>query len=281
MQTIKYHLMNSVSVLIFSFVLASTVTHLYRYSAEPSQGPSRSRTRTFAADKKMPAFDDYRGIITSGFFKIAQPESAVTVGTSAEGASAADLRLLGTISGPAPIARALIKKKTDPEAKIYKLRDNVFGFSLTQIMSSKVHLRLGKDVVILDLYAPENEGGIAPQSSSAPGSTEGKIQQTISRAFLQQKVLKKLDNALKGLQAGPYRVDGQIQGYRIMTIRPYNILYKLGARNGDIIKRVNGHPIDSTEKLYTLWGSIQGESRISVDLERNNKMMTYEFNISD
>lgn len=279
MQNVKYHLMNTAAVLLFSYVSATTVTHIYRFSMEPTFAPSKSQARQQAAAKRAPSFEEYGSIVSSGFFKVAHVPSGMTVGSAAEAAAATDLRLMGTISGSDPIARALIRKKSEPETKIYRLRENVFGYTLVRILSSKVHLRMGREMLILDMFAPEEEAQQAQQPSKS--GANGKVQQSLSRSFLQQKVLKNMDNALKGLRAGPYRIDGKVEGYRIITVRPYNILYKLGARNGDIIKRVNGHPIDSTEKLYRLWNSIQGESQVTVDLERNNKLMTYEFSISD
>ena len=90
-----------------------------------------------------------------------------------------------------------------------------------------------------------------------------------------------MDNALRGLRAGPYRVNGEVEGYRLITVRPYNILYKMGARNGDIVKRINGKKIDSTEKLYKMWDAFKSESRITTDIERGGKIITFEYNISE
>ncbi|HPJ36807.1 MAG TPA: hypothetical protein PLT75_00035 [Spirochaetota bacterium] len=282
MQNIKYHVLNITSVTIFSFVLASTMTQVYKYSAEPAFTPSRSRSKHYSGQQRPLTFIDYKtSIVDSGFFKVAQTMNGPDVGAAGPAANITDLQLLGTISGPANIARALIKKKTENDSKVYKIRDNINGYILVRILSSKVHLRLGRDIMILDMFADTNSSSGPSQSKPSSISSNGVVKKSLSRSYLQQKVLKKVDNALRGLRAGPYREDGQIKGYKLFQLRPYNILYKLGARRGDIIKRVNGHPIDSTEKLYKLWGAIQGESRIVIDLERNRNVMTYEFNITD
>jgi type II secretion system protein C len=83
--------------------------------------------------------------------------------------------------------------------------------------------------------------------------------------------MNNLDNAMKGIVAGPYRKNGQIEGYQLKKVRPYNILYKFGIRSGDVIKRVNGKELNSTEKLYSMWQTMQNESQISVDVERNGR----------
>jgi type II secretion system protein C len=191
-----------------------------------------------------------------------------------------DLQLLGTISGPASIARILIKKKQEKDAQIFKLWDDVYGYKLVRIDNSKIFLKKDKTTEILDMYPKEEK--IQPTSSPAAGGTaNSKNSQTISRSEIQQKVLNNIDNALEGLRAGPNTVNGKIEGYKLMRVSPNNILYKLGARSGDIARRINGHPIDSTEKLLGLWKSIQGDSKITVDLERGGQLLTFELNVTD
>jgi general secretion pathway protein C len=51
----------------------------------------------------------------------------------------------------------------------------------------------------------------------------------------------------------------------------------LGARGGDIIKRVNGMPLNDTEKMLEIWGSVKSATKITIDLERSGKILTYEF----
>jgi general secretion pathway protein C len=286
MQNIKYHTINTASMLFFSFVLASTITQVYRFSAVPTVVPTQAPRHGQRPARRVQTFNDYRTIIDSTFFRVASASGEGPQGLALQSGPAVsdtDLQLMGTISGPWQIARALIKKKSEPEAKIYKIGSDVFGFRVTSIYTSKVHLKMGKDIRILDLYedkAKEQAKPGQPLQAAAPGGRNS-VKQNLSRSELQQKVFKNMDTALQGMRAGPYRVDGKVEGYKIFRIRPYNILYKLGARPGDIIKRVNGHPINSTEKLYQLWESVKTDSRITVDLERNRQQLNYEFNITD
>lgn len=286
MQNIKYHTINTAAMLFFSFVLASTITQVYRFSAVPTVVPSQAPRQSQRQTRRVTSFNDYRSIIDSTFFRVASASGEGPQGLSVQAGPAVsdtDLQLMGTISGPWQMARALIKKKTEPEAKIYRMGSDVFGFKVTGIFTSKVHLKMGKDIRILDMYADKAKEQPKPGQPLQAGAPAGRnsVKQNLSRSELQQKVLKNMDNALQGMRAGPYRVDGKVEGYKIFRIRPYNILYKLGARPGDIVTRVNGHPINSTEKLYQLWESVKTDARITVDLERNRQPLHYEFNITD
>ncbi len=65
-----------------------------------------------------------------------------------------------------------------------------------------------------------------------------------------------------------------------MKVQEDSVLYMLGARSGDIVKRVNGKVLNSTERLYEMWASIKNESSISIDIDRNGKITTFIFNIT-
>jgi len=169
MQNIKYHALNTVSVLFFSYVLAATVSQIYRFSAVPSVVPSQTGRQAARPPRRVMSFNDYRPVIDSTFFKVAQPGAVQGPNVQAAPAvSETDLQLMGTISGPWQIARALIKKKTEPEAKIYRMGGDVFGYRVTGIYTSKVHLRLGKEIRILDMYA-DKVSGIVTSISSLDG----------------------------------------------------------------------------------------------------------------
>jgi general secretion pathway protein C len=281
MQNIKYHILNTASVVFFSFILALTINQFIRLSFITVPTSPSKKQKVHSVQRGSRSFDDYKVLLDSGFFKLANPNAAPGVdGTASVSSAVSDLQLLGTISGPSSIARALIKKRNEKDAEVFNLWQTVYGFKLVRIDNAKVYLKGADRVEVLDMFAELEQKG---QSKNAPPASgqEGKIKQSISRAELQQKVLGDMDNALKGLTAGPHRVDGKVEGYKLFRIAPSNMLYKLGARSGDVVKRVNGHPIDSTEKLYKMWQSIQGESRITIDLERGGKLVSYDFSITE
>jgi general secretion pathway protein C len=283
-QNIRYHLINTTAVILFSSITALTIIQFIRLGISPVYSVSSEKEKYTAPQAVKKNFDEYKAILESNFFKIASETG--TAKDSGNGITPAasdlnELQLLGTISGPASIARILIKKKQDKDPQIYKLWEDVFGYKLVRIDNAKIYLKKEKTVLTLDMY-PKDEK--TQQNASGPGvksAVDSKTVQALSRSEIQQKLLNNVDNALEGLQAGPNRVNGKIDGYRLARVSPNNFLYKLGARSGDIAKRINGHAIDSTEKLLGLWQSLQGESRITIDIERGGRIQTFEFNVTD
>jgi general secretion pathway protein C len=275
MQNIRYHLVNSFSVVVFAFVCALTLNSIVRFSLSPKAPPSLVSSFSSSAKAMAKKAVDYNAIINSSFFKLASTDSPVA---AAQASDLSEFILLGTITGPASFARALIRKRTDPDSKIYPLWSDVFGYKLVRIDNTKVYLKTGDQVKELELYVKTPAPGTPAQ---AVQQSPNRIKQTLSRSEMQQRIQNNMDTMLQGLRAGPFLVNGKIDGFKLFEVSPNNFLYTIGARSGDVIKRINGHPIDSTEKLYNMWLNLNKESRITLDIDRNNTTVTYDYTFSD
>ena len=92
-----------------------------------------------------------------------------------------------------------------------------------------------------------------------------------------EKYMKNPADLYKDARFGPNLVNGKIDGYKVYQVATSHIFYQLGARNGDIVKRVNGMPLNDTEKMLEIWAAIKNSPKVTVDLERKEKIITYEF----
>lgn len=198
-----------------------------------------------------------------------------------ENAAAGDLELLGTITGNSSFARALIRKKSENLTDVFKRGDDVFGYRLKSIRDTTVLLISGKTELLLDMYPVNKEPSSTSTTSQSSSSAGGTISKSLSRAELTQDTQNNLDNMLRGIRAGPYRENNQVVGYQLKAVSSTNLLYKYGMRSGDVIRRINGHPIDSTAKLVELWQQFPKESRVLIDIQRNGSITTFDYTISD
>ena len=279
MQNIKYHLINIISVIIFSYITALTINQIIKLKISPEYTKNVKKPSKSIARKTVKSFDQYNKIIESGFFPKVDAKALTDEGQDKQNIASQieNLTLMGTITGPSTIAMAMIQKKGEKDPEIFKLWSNVYGSKLIAIMDTKVYLKTNGERAVLELYGKK----IDESQKKAPSSSGKSFKQNFSRSEIKQNVLNNLDNAMKGLVAGPYNVDGKVAGFMLKTVRPYNILYKLGARSGDIVKRVNGHALDSTQKLYSLWESLKNEPKFSIDIERGNQSLTFDLNITE
>jgi hypothetical protein len=126
MQNIKYHIINTAAVLLFSYASASTINQAVKYSLAPDYSPQNGRASgpgaKRQAERKSGQEELVGAIVGSGFFRMGgdntSPDAA---GAPAPGESIDRLTLMGTITGPWSIARALIKKDGEREPVIFAL----------------------------------------------------------------------------------------------------------------------------------------------------------------
>mgnify|MGYP001766621024 CR=1 FL=1 len=282
MQNIKYHLINASSVILFSYITAITINQAFRNGL--TYYPSEKNTRKLLVSTREKTDEiDINQIMDSGFFPDYSVASAEGSGESVESASdLGELKLLGTITGDDSVTMALIMKRGDKQAMIYRLWGKVGGYTITKISPDLIHLKRNNEKFILNLYDKKDTASSEKASgagSSVPSS--GVVQKNVSRAEIQQRVMNNLDKAMEGIKGGPYKVNDQIEGFRLIRIQPSNILYEYGIRNGDIIKRINGKKVDSTEKVLTMWQGFKSETRLVIDVERNGQIITFDLNITD
>ena len=72
---------------------------------------------------------------------------------------------------------------------------------------------------------------------------------------------------------------GQVDGFRLVDIKPGSLYEKLGLQRGDIIKSVNGEEISSPAKAMELYQRLRSDSEISISIERGGNLETLTFNI--
>jgi general secretion pathway protein C len=273
MQNLRYNLIHIAALVFFAYSFAFAVNSAVRKAFSPSAPVTFSTSETFT-QKKSKRTVDVNSIVNSNFFKLAAadegPDAAPQQDTS-------DLILLGTIAGNPSYSRALIKKKSENDSKVYLLKSDVFGMKLVRIEDTFVMLKSGERVQKLSLIEKKDPG--APQQ---PDQQSGnRIKKVLSKSEFQQKIQNNMDTMLQGLRAGPNVVNGKIDGYKLFALSNDNFLYTIGARGGDVIKRINGHPIDSTETLYKIWSNLNKESRVLLDIDRGGKTVTFDYTFNE
>lgn len=117
--------------------------------------------------------------------------------------------------------------------------------------------------------APVDSGGIKMVS-------EGEYE--IERAEL-DAALDNMNQLITQVRAVPHFQGGQSTGFRLFAIRQNSIFDRIGLRNGDIIKRVNGTDVSDASRALGLLQNLRNERQVSVELVRNkeDKTLSYSF----
>lgn len=124
----------------------------------------------------------------------------------------------------------------------------------------------------------------AIRSNSNQGSTDvtqvGNNQFVLKRADL-LKYTNNLASILQQARSVPNRnpQTGEIDGFRLLDFQPGSIYEKLGLQRMDVIKGVNGDPVDSPAKAMELYNALKNSDKISISVERNGKSESLDYSI--
>jgi type II secretory pathway component PulC len=79
----------------------------------------------------------------------------------------------------------------------------------------------------------------------------------------------------------PYLENGEMKGYSLTRFRPGSIVLKLGLREGDVIQRINGERVETSEQAVDFYNMIRESSaaEVKVQILRQKKKKTLVLNL--
>ena len=251
-------------------------------------------------------YNDYRVINTRNLFNTSRLKNEVKIeGPPSEPSPAPDkpltelkLKLLGTVVGiPFPIA-IILNLKTKKQ-DIYRKGDAVTEeATLEEIYRNKVILNHGGKHEMLLAFESGLPGGDAEKEKSVStkkrnGKKTGRFDLgNLGRKVSQyrweldrEEVSHAVENASKLLtqiRIVPHFEKGKLDkpdGFQISHVKPGGFFDKLGIIPGDIIKEVNGEPVNSPEKAFSAYQKFKSEANIRVVIKRKNQLQTLNYDI--
>jgi general secretion pathway protein C len=127
---------------------------------------------------------------------------------------------------------------------------------------------------------PETPQEPAPETTE---NTELEIERVsenmwrISRDDLVEQ-LDNLGQVMAEARLTPHFKAGQADGFMLTNLPRNSLLGRLGLRNGDIMKGVNGQRFGSLEEVLQIYQQLQSEPMLQIEIERSNRTetLTYE-----
>ncbi|MGD9158754.1 MAG: type II secretion system protein GspC [Desulfobacteraceae bacterium] len=172
------------------------------------------------------------------------------------------------------VAIISVKSKRPPQG-MYYIGDSVEGALIKNILTNKVVLSVnGKDEILekneeptrtsAASYSPVREP-VRRASTSVPTRTIPLQRDDVEEA------LSDLQNLLTQASIKPHFSDGEPDGLAITGVKVGSIFRKMGLRNGDIVKSVEGNEIRSPEDLISLYEDLQSKENVSLKLIRRGR----------
>lgn len=92
-------------------------------------------------------------------------------------------------------------------------------------------------------------------------------------------VLSNLSTVATQARIVPNFKNGKADGFKMFSIRPGSIYSKLGLKNGDVIRQINGYDMDSPDRALEIYQKLRSAGSINVSLERRGQPKTLNVSI--
>ena len=288
-------------------------------ASDPSaqQPPSRStptsiaefpRSRDAAIILRRNIFDSARGDLT------AEPLPEAAVGPDGEPLEEWDpdqpapsctgkLRLVGSVMSPGhpEWSFAAIAGSSDGKTMLYREGSSVDGSRVLAVHSASVIVS-GSGGACQLLMFEEEEGAAkrpatpakeaTPANKAARGRNAGltdaelddgieKVSDTkfnIQRSLV-DKALANQGSLMKAARVIPHDENGRVVGVKLYGIRRTSLLGRLGVRNGDMLRTINGFDMTSPDTALQAYSVLRTANKLTLAIKRQNNEMTIEYNI--
>lgn len=224
-------------------------------------------------------------ILEKGLFGKATQGKLVPV-AAPQGAAAAtspgDLVLLGTALGSFRETFALIQRQSTREEKVFRLGDRVFDMgTLMAVRKEGVEIRSNGSTVKLLTPTAVPGGSEAGEQGKTPGGLASQVAPG-SYVVDQRALNAALDNigqAMTDARLLPNAKDGKVEGFNLSEVKPNGVFGMVGLKNGDTLLRINDFNLDSPDKAMQSFVALKGQSRIKLDLVRDGRPLTLNYDI--
>jgi general secretion pathway protein C len=156
---------------------------------------------------------------------------------------------------------------------VFLVDNSIFGqATLKRIFEDRIEIeREGKiEVLRLDDFG-------APQGPAGGISSNGD-DFIVDEAEL-DKGLESLPLLLTQARAVPYFKEGRAIGLRLFAIKSGSLYEKLGLKNGDILKSINGNSLGDISQAMKLFEQLKQERSINLTLEREKQDREFKYTI--
>jgi general secretion pathway protein C len=180
-----------------------------------------------------------------------------------------NLVLKGTIASAIPEFSVAVIADGTAEQRVYAIGDSVgSGATLHAVYSDRVVLNENGALTNLRLPSDFPQGA----STSVRRSTVTTRQTTRDSNSLQNVVAENLTQISDIIRPTQYRgADGQLAGFRVYPGRNRQKFAALGLRPGDLIKDINGQPLNDPTQAMQVFQSLGEAEQVSVTIERNGQ----------
>ncbi len=187
--------------------------------------------------------------------------------------------LVGTIINDGGDSWAIIRDNQTQRQDKYTVGSTIRGAKVQMILRNKVVLNInGKDeLLVMGIEKIRAEGPGNGTTATAQGSGDGSTYK-ISKDLVQNSI-NNVAEIMSKVRIKPHFKDGKPDGFSISRIKQGSIFKTMGFKSGDVIKSVNGQPIQTAEDIMRLYETMKDSSYFNIGITRGNQQKTLNFKV--
>jgi general secretion pathway protein C len=233
-------------------------------------------------------FGDYQPILSRDLFKTsATPLAAAAkqeVNLDDMEQTKLNLKLWGTVTGSEEQAYAVIEDTQTRRQNLYRVGDSIQNAIVKMIRRAKVVLQVeGRDEVLAMEEIKQGGGQRVSRPVSARSSRRSEDNIRTQRVSMRRSMINEAINDVTKLMTQvkiqPHMEEGQPDGLAISNIKPNSIFRRMGLRNGDVLKKVEGQDIRTVDDALRLYDSMKSADSVSVVIERRGSLRNIDYTI--
>lgn len=283
------------AIMLVNLALIATGTYLFaglcyqiagaQFQLPEDRHPVQAGSERVAKDGKG-SLDAYSPILQRDLFKTRQAPLKPVVETSVNlenmEATKLNLKLLGTVTGDSPLSYAVIEDTQKKEQNLYRVGDGVQNATLKLILRSSVVLTInGKDEILEMEQSAMASPGDAPREKRSRATESGSVrtQKITLRRSMIDEAFENVGKLMTEIHISPHMEDGVANGLSLSQIKSASIFRRMGLRNGDVLKSIDGKQIDTVDDALQLYENLKSSSNVSVLVTRRGRDRNISYTI--
>jgi general secretion pathway protein C len=201
-----------------------------------------------------------------------------------------EIRLRGTAVRDGGSSFAIIEDRRSRKEDLYHIGDTIQGEAkITQILRDRVVILRDGKKEILELSVTKEKGrrpqGRAVTSKKQPAAVPGKgirrlgsNRWSVSSEEL-ESAKSNMSQLMTQVRVTPNFTEGQPDGFKLLSIKRGSLFERLGLRNGDIVRQINGASLDNPQRALELYGGLESGQTITLGILRRGKEQTLRYEL--
>lgn len=260
--------------ILIAWLLYISINEILKPSLVTPLSAASSNSEDLHSSSYTPA--DYQFIVTRNILGDLNPTTLPITKPVGSPPTQLPFELIGTVLSKEG-SFAIIENKKKAEQDSFSIGDIIFEIAtLKTIAVDRIEIERNgaiEQIVIADLLDAANSGEKAGGITTLEGD-----QFVVEEAEL-DTALSNMPLLLSQARAIPYFQDGKSVGLRLFAIRNGSLYQKLGLKNGDILKGLNGQSLADPTQALKLFEQLKELRSINLSLERNRETRDFKYEI--